>query len=409
VAQKLAFLSVPDVSARLFVDALDDKGVFVDRAISLWHAMAMAWDPAGPAAAGGARGGEVVASSAPATAVVLVDPAGRLVWAWSRSGELLAAGSIRLVQERTEAAGAVVVGAPEIGRLATDWLGWSLQLGVAPARVVCVGPRTSEEGGLSQQDLGMTLGRLWPGATVDLAVHEDPIGATLHRLATMEEDPAIPTGDGRTALIDLSRRPGRAHRAVFRWASLAVLAGAAALLGVAWKGFSAAATANEEQRKKHDETIKAVTDVAAPKSALDQERVKGDPVGFLRAQIESKRKSSTRLEGIEPPKPILPELETLSMVLGSAGAGVELDQISMQNSVITLYVVVPDVATGEALAASLNDVAGSHVEWTPPSFDAARNRASANSTSGEKKVMTLFGHWKMPGAPASGAARGSGT
>lgn len=397
-AQKLAVVAVPDVSARLFVDALDDRNVYVDRAVSLWHALAMAWDPAGPIAGGAMRGEKVVASSAPATAVVVVDPAGRVVWAWSRGGELLAAGTIRLAQESNRA---VVVGGPEASRLAADWLAWSLQLGVAPARVVCVAPALAEgTGALSQQELGMTLGKLWPGATVDLAVHDDPIGATLHRLAGVDEGQA--PADGRLALLDLSRRPGRAHRAVYRWSALAVLAGSVALIGVAWKCFAAARVAQAERQKLREEVQTAVTTLAPPKNQVDEVRSADTPMTYLQDQMNKKRAASTLPSGVDTAKPILQELETLSYVLGTKDS--ELDELSLLSSGVVLYVAVPDTKTAEDLDQALSEIEGTHLEWRPPEFHSTGG--GRTSHPGKPVIVTLYGKWKSEAAGGAGGATG---
>lgn len=397
-AQKLAVLAVPDVSARLFIDALDDQNVYVDRAVSLWHALALAWDPAGPVAGGRMRGERVVASSAPVTGIVVVDPAGRMVWSWSRAGELLAAGTIRLIQDGREAGAAVVVGQPESARLTADWIAWSLQLGIAPARVVCVGPETAEgPGALTQQELGLALGKLWPGATVDLAIHDDPIGATLHRLAGMDDESAAPA-DGRAGLLDLSRRPGRAHRAVYRWASLAILAGAAALFGVAWKGFAAARTANAKSQELHEQIQEKVAALVPPKSDLDRARVQDAPMDYLNDQISRKRAALSLPAGIATPKPLLQELETLSYVLGTKDS--ELDSLDLLSSGAVLTVAVPDTKTGEDLFGALNEIQGSHLEWRQPNF----GQTGHSNHVGKPQMVTFYGKWKTetPGAPTGG-------
>lgn len=399
-AKKLAVLAVPDVSARLFIDALDDRGVFVDRAVSLWHALAMAWDPAGPAAAGSLRGGDrVVATSAPVTAVVVADPEGRLVWAWSRGGELIAAGTIRLATEGHGDEPALVIGQPEIARLTADWIAWSLQLGVTPARILCVGPQTAEgAGGMSQQELGLALGRSWPGATVDLAVHEDPIGATLRRLAGLEEEPA--PGDPRHALVDLSRRPGRAHRAVYRWASLAVLAGAAGLVAVAWRTHAAAVEAREAQARLREETVAEVLRLVPPANQLEEEAAKGNPLGYLMQHLNTRRQALAATSGIERPKPILNEMDSLAMVLGSAGEGVALDELRLQHTLASLYIAVPDTRTGEEVVAALRSIAGSNIEWGRPMF----NAAGTSAVNAGKQTISIQGTWKQGAeAPAGGA------
>jgi hypothetical protein len=390
VAQKFAVVAVPDVDARLFVDALDERGVSVERAVSLWHAAAMAWDPA--FASGPSLKGDVVASSAPTSAVVLIDPTGRLVWAWSRAGELLAAGTIRLAQDRQGDVAEVVMGMADVGRLTADWISWSVQIGVSPARVVCVGPRIGGAGGhdaLSPAALGTALGKAWPGATVDLAVHDDPIGATLQRLSA-QEAALTGDGDGRSSLVSLTARPGRAHRSMYRWGALCVVALAAAFGAVAWKSLSAAGAARQKLSDAKAEAgatvIKLMKDSGTNLSAIDQATVESSPRDYLTQAITRKRQTMNPNSGLDPAKPILQELETLSYVLGVKG--VEISEISLMNATVMVYVEVPDLKTGEEVKAGLDSVSNSHVEWGAPTFSPPKNG---------KQGVSVNGRWKSAG------------
>ena len=379
---KMAIAAVPDVDARLFVDALDDRGVAVERAISLWHAMAMAWDPAGaPAAA--AAGEHIVASSAPATAGVLIDPAGRLVWSWSRAGELLAAGSLRLTWENRDGESLVVLGKTDVARLVSDWLSWSVQIGMAPVRIICIGPRTGSEtgDGLSPAALGAALTKSWPGATVDLAVHDDPIGATLRRLAGAAEDGS--PEDGRRGLVSLSRRPGRAHRSLYQWGAIVIFALAAALGAVAWKSLNAAEHAKSERDKVKAGTVEAVAKHAAPANDMQQIVLNDSPSAFLREALNKRKAALNPNAGLEPAEPILSELETLSLVMGFKG--VEIEEITLLNSGAIIYVKVPDTRTGEDIKKSLDEIGSSHCDWSQPVLAAL---------DGDRKRLTLYGKWK---------------
>ena len=373
--RRLAVLAVPDAGARVFLDALDDAGVSASSVVSLWHAAATAWDPAGPASPGPSlRGDRVVATTAPVTAVVLVDPAGRLVWSWSRAGELVAGGSIRLPSRDEDPA---VTGA-DVGRLATDWLGWSAQLGVAPARIVVVTPRLVEDGdSLSSAGLGEGLGRAWPGATVDLATHDDPLGATLRRLA--EFGAAGPAADPRASLVRLTHRPGRAHRSLYRAAALAILGAAAGLAAVGVRAWSAAGTIRGQR-----ETIRAATltrmaevlpDVAAspyPDKDLD------DELARLKAVSAAGRE-------IQPAKPILAELDAISAVLTK---DTKPYKISLADSSVSLGVVVPitNLAAGQELIDSLRSVGGSHCDW--------RESGDTQAQGADKLLVYFYGAWR---------------
>lgn len=401
--ERLAVLAVPDVLGRVFTDDLDDRGVSVGRAVSLWHAMAMAWDPAGPRAGDSLRGGgEVVATSETVTAVVLIDPAGRLVWCWSVQGELMAGGTIRLAADRGEDGPAVRIGAPEVARLTADWLSWTVQLGRAPQRIVCLGPETGGNGAadvLTPAALGAALGQSWPGATVDLAVHDDPVGATLARLAArpLAADP----GDPRRALVGLSGRPGRVHRSAYRWASLAVLAMALALLGVGWKAWGAASSAKEARVQARAAMVDTATTLAPPGSnQVSAAKAADTPRLYLEEQLRSRRQSLDPTGGLDPAKPILAELETLSFVLGTSE--IQIDSISLMSAGVTLYLWVPDTATGEAVKSGLDSVSNSMVEWGPLNFS-----PTGRGKEGMKSV-SILGQWKQPAGRRPGASASAG-
>lgn len=282
---RFALLSIPDACVRVLVDSLDDLGVEIGSVTSLWHALGAAFDPSARSGAG-ADAENVVASSDPATAVIMVDPRGRMVWSWSRAGMLVAGGSMRLrlitppsfepstVTDRggtpaepepidaLSASGAGTArrlggqtdqvssradepapeaSSAEVGRLVADWLAWSTQLGAAPQRVVCFGPATSPQSGVdpAHPSFGQALAKAWPGATVDLFEHDDPVGLTLQRLAGVsgadmgsfgasarlaghDRDVHI-ASDPRLSLTALSNRPGRSSRRMNRWVALAIL------------------------------------------------------------------------------------------------------------------------------------------------------------------------------------------
>ncbi len=227
--QRLAVLAHADAVIRLLIDELDRLGVEVRATCSLWHALSMVWDPASPGAGGAS---DEDARSAPVTAVVIATPDGRLVWSWSRGGRLEAAGSMRVraTHPMTPAPGAIAeasrtggfsgraatedrprlhFGGPEASRLCAEWLAWGLQLGLSPSRVIAALPEADAS---SAASFGEAVGRTWPGVTVDAALHDDPLSATLSRLAErIDEAPRAVEGAG-AALRGLSARPVAAHR-----------------------------------------------------------------------------------------------------------------------------------------------------------------------------------------------------
>jgi len=351
--RRLAAMVVPDAAPRVFLDALDDAGIQTTRVLSLWQAMALVWDPgADDSQSPGAD--RVVATDAPLTGVVIFDPRGRMVWSWSGAGRLLAGGSMRVrIAGDPEANGRArpIVTEHDLGRLVAEWLSWSAQLGVAPVRIVALGPiADAGEDSLAAADVGATLGGRWPGASVDLIVDEDPIGATLARLS----------GTGRSMLArqqmaDLTRRPGRIHRAMYRWSALAITIGAILLSVAASREFGAAGRARAEQRRLRSDLIQRIRE-ASTEAALSP-----FPEIELQKQIDALKPRETTPDGFARAKPMLEELESLSFVLDRED--VMVVNLIMHPATVTLDLVVPDTRTGEEFYDSLQGIAG-HVHWS---------------------------------------------
>lgn len=382
--RRLAVLAVPDVPARLLLDELDRLGVRVGRAVSLWHAAAQAWDPAGPGAGRGGGHAGVVADHAPACAVVLLDAeGGRLVWSWSSRGAMLAGGSIRLRSARSgeDAPGGAIVCDADLGRLAAEWLSWSVQLGQAPARVVCVGAVDGKaEGGLNAAAVGASLGSRWPGATVDLVDEPDPIGLTLRRNVAAEDLGARVSPDAapqRSSLVALSRRPGRAHRSMHAWAALALGIAAVGVGAVAWhvRGEAAAVRERVDQARRDrtaalQEIDPALVTSLAPK--LD-----------LETKVREAREALSTPTGFDPPHPVLAQLEAMTLVIGARE--IELGSIELDNLSVSVAVRVDDVRLVEQIDQGLRAVAGGHVRW--------RDRRARNLRDGVIET-TYTGLWK---------------
>lgn len=339
--QRLAVLAVQDASARLFLDALDDLGVGVGVVESLWHVLSEAWDRSAPDS--GPKADRVVATEAPVVAVVLADPIGRLAWAWSRSGRTLTGGSLRLASHREEGNGngrPSVAGA-EIGRLTADWLAWAAQLGIAPARIVCIVPELAE-GGMTAAQMGEAIGRAWPTATVDMVVHDDPVGATLSRLAREGEDRSV-EGEG---LEKLTLRPGRAHRRMHLWTAVALTAMAAGLGTLAARLGKAAGQLQEQRR-----TVEATLHQSIIEAAPD---LKDNPLPerALLGKIERLRGPGADATGAA--KPVLAELQSVvGLLVDFKDAGVEPLEIYLdENTVSKVDVMIPSSAVGEELLRS---------------------------------------------------------
>lgn len=342
-----AVLAVSDLPVRLLLDELDRRGVAVERIASLWHAMAAAWDPgaqpdstkADPTQAGldaEDSSDDVVLTfrDASDTAVVLIDASGRLAWAWSEGGSLLASGTARLDLSslRSESSdGHGMPGTPSTpgiaGRLTADWLAWTAQLGRAPARVVCLADETISDGIAS---FGRSLGAAWPGVSVDVFRVPDPVGATLHRLRETSAggSPLRPMDAGST-IAGLSSRPGRSHRAMYRWATLGLLAGSAAcvtlgvqLRGVAADARGAAALIAAGQRERVAQVLPPGTDLTYPALAASQ----------TLEQLRAERAPAQ----VKPLPPMIAGAEQIGFVISSSD--VRLEQLTMASAYANVIV-----------------------------------------------------------------------
>lgn len=302
--QRLALVSVTDLPVRVLLDELDKRDIEVRRVCTVWHAMALAWDPAAKEnAQRGDSDERVVSSSDPVGAVVSIDSGGLLTWTWSQRGTLIAGGTMLLRKhearigdepEQSASSGLRLAGSEgdepdtrptvnlievvrsDIGRLASDWLGWSVQLGLAPARIGVIGPAcitcTGLEFDLPEMEgvaaVGSGLGKHWPGASVQATVDDDAAGRTLQRLMDMENGVGVASApaaavDPRLSLTELSGRPGAADRKLHRWAGLALLVAAGAVFVIGWRVGRTVGDVNAQADALVDEQAKQLKKVAS--------------------------------------------------------------------------------------------------------------------------------------------------
>ncbi len=398
-ALRVPVLAGADAPVRLFLDMLDQRGIAVDSVTTIWHAMARVWAGAKTSSpSADPAGAEIIAEDSGVTAVVLIDPRGRLLWSWSAKGELLAGGLMRLsaIQSVGRAPTPTVADA---SRLTNDWIAWGSQLGVVPRRVACIAaddPVGMGEDSASYKagQFGAKLAGSWGGAGVDLVLDADPIGATLARLAATVADSG-PDESSITGLESLSHRPGRAHKWMHAWVALGIAGSALLAGGIAMRLRSSAA----------DLAAKSVEEDARWRSLVQTSypnlmKLSGDvDLEAELSKILTRNQQERERNKIEPTRPIVQELETLSMAL--ADPEVELDNIAFSggaNASVIVTVVVPDIKEGEMVFKSLSSISGSNIDtWQQPSF----------SPSGGGKIKGVFtGKWKNakggpPGAPAA--------
>ena len=377
---------MPDATVRLLLDLLDERGVAVGRVVSIWHALCEAF---GDGLVN--RAERVVSASDGTVAFALVDPeGGRLVWVWSRGNAPIASGAFRLargVPAGHDAAG-FVLAASDLARLAGEWLAWSTQLGASPTRFRLVLPECVWQG---ESSLGERVAAVWPGATADIAMENDPIALALSGFADALGDGGSPAD--RPSLQQLQTRPGRPHRAMYRWAAAAV---AIAALGMAAAAFRVHGAANVADTKA-EEARRVWREQAAELQPADNLGPYAGPaydavaVENLRMALETQRRAVAPI-AITPPKPVLRELETLSYVLGNPDY--QLVRVSLTEIAVTLVVVVPDTAAYEELTNSLQRIAGSAVaEWS-----------QSPRPKGDGIEVTLNGLWVSQIRPQPGGA-----
>ena len=343
-AGRLGAMTVPDADIRLLLDRLDARGRGAGRILSIWHALSCAWDPT----AADEDADRFAATDAPVTACILIDPDGALIWSWARAGSLITGGRMRLAS--ADSHGDVAVRAADLGRLASDWLSWSAQLGQAPARIICVCPPLAEaRGALMPSQIGESLGAAWPGASVDMAVPDDPVEATLDRLVRQADlgrlaDP----GDPGAALVSLSARPGRAHRAAYLAICLATLSLAAMLAVVAFRQFSAAAS-YERARAQVVADTRTLAQTVDPNITRD--------FRFNLARKIEQFTGGPPVTRTRQPRPILEELDAISLFIGEHGEDITLTEIVLSSAAVTIKFTADETAAAEAVRATAANVA----------------------------------------------------
>lgn len=436
-------LSLPDAPVRVFLDELDRRGIEVRAVESLWHALAAAWDPAAERA-GSRRGREpgsdrVVAGDGPATAIVMLDPGhdsdGRLVWAWSRQGALLAAGSMRLAtvvpprrpevplrealretgaeeptavvdlarrvggEAREEPAPAALACAePETGRLALDWLAFAAQTGVNPERIIAFGApvaagQNGHAGGGQIGSIAHALGRVWPGATVDAATDEDPIGSTLRRLSSEAASPEAMHADPRAALASLTLRPGRLDRRVFRWTAAAILAASLGVALLGWQLGRAAAETRGQIDVAKGQQAELLTSLTTDFPDLNAQKItrSGNPEGELAQALATLRANSKEDAA---PKPIVAELMNILKAIEPYADTVKVQKIDI-NLFAAVRLTLPEAETeaGPKILGELRD-RSTMLEWQGQFVSGGRGQ--------EGRPYVLTGQWRTP-APEGGA------
>jgi len=329
------------------------------------------------------------------------------MWCWSVRGGVATSGSARLaggiaraggpvkeegLQRRTDSveveSPSVRVTSGVLARVSTEWLAWSSQLGLAPTKAVVVAPCSALEvgppeangsGGLDAPGIAAALRRVLPDATIDVVDDDDPVGLTLRRLAELHDDhaPVVTEEPGnlRKGLTALTRRPGRAHKAMYQWSAAALIAACVALGAIAiWLRGAAQSYESQAATLKNSRTSLL--------ESVDQTLLRSPfPVRDLERQVNEARNAKPP---IEPSPPVIAELDTLSLLLGSDEY--KLGSLSVNRLGGSFNVTVPDIGAAEDLREALRDIYGSGLIWSDPSI----------TESGQNLTVRAQGYWPEP-------------
>ena len=409
--QRVAVLAAADTPARLLIDALDSLGIVVESVSSLWQASATAWNSAATLQTSSILPDAAQIDAEQPTAATIVADGARLAWGWSQAGRLVCGGSIRVSPSQPptaesnelaplgggpiDATSSALPPAPPLGpfadeadvpRLVAEWLAWSLQTGAAPNRITCLlnGSDRDTDSSQAAARFGRALGTSWAGATVDIVTSADAVGATLRRLCeVLDSTPAVRSAADNaalpTGLASLELRPGRSHRAMYIWSSVALTALAGALGILSWRTAAAtvaAKNASEEWRRGWESVAEqSFPDALSPKPGVSASMQMWDEV----RRLEDARRPADRAE---PALPVMQELDSLSYVLSDPAYSLDSVEIDSKGT-IRVIAVANDIAAAELLFEAIKLVAGTNsVDWT------ATYRARTDK--GESKVTATF-------------------
>ncbi|GAB5497136.1 MAG: hypothetical protein Phyf2KO_22160 [Phycisphaerales bacterium] len=369
-SRRAAVLALGDLPVKLLIDALDEMKIEVAQVTSLWHAIASAWDPAGEIRE---DNDPLVSVSRVDTAVLLVEPDGRVQWAWCDEGELLAAGSAMIEpdafidDERAREFGS--------GRLAMDWLAWTAQLGRSPKRVLCL--IDQDEGATPGAGaFGQAIHSVWPGASLDLLRVDDPILTTFLRLQERTAGGKAKRRAHESKPIEsLASRPGRAHRGMYRWVAGVILIGAVALGVLGTKLRSSADDARKQAAELSVETNALIV------SELGANADPMYPILSLQSAISALQLDQQGGD-YDPIRPVLLSVDEIAMFLEYMN-GVTLARLQVDQSLNYLELEAESTTDAEAAPNILIDNAR-YVNWG----NATVRQTSANT------LVNIQGYWR---------------
>ncbi len=422
--QRLGVITVNDATARIFLDELDEAGVEVHRISTIFHAMVAVLDSANPTRGASVHSSDILEDqTVTTTAQILLDhDAGKLLWTWAQHGRLVAAGAHRLITKvspaserdhsRQPAHTHVQLEQADLAQLAAAWIAWATQLGYSPAKIRVLLPEDAWHA-TDDQSLGQALAAIWPHATLDIVFEDNPVEVVLERYnrlcgsahaSNQQAAPACAASRLRT----LEERPSKQHRSMYHWSALAITAAALGMGVFAWQTHRASKAALEQAQSIRTQWRDIARDIMPASAKGQKAQPSFDSIVIQDLQSElAKRTAAVAPIKIEPEKPILQELETLSFVLGNPDY--KLEQLSITPLGVMMTLTVPDTAAYEDLAAALNHISGSSIgKWTPKIIRNYRNTRTGQNTG---LRCSFDGSWKANASattPSSTPPAGSG-
>lgn len=387
-------IAANDALTRLLLDTLDEQGLVAHRVMTLPQAMAQAWDPdsivrSRTAGNNGIAGNSAIAGqldhhSTMVSAVVVVDPAGRLVWTWSRAGQVACFGTLA-APVRSDDEG-VRLTRNLASRITADWLAWSVQIGMTPDRIVVLGPSSpvpfrpgedTAQSMLSLGEFGAAISASWNNASCDVVPVDDPIGQTLDRVVVAMEQGV--SSRQLPAMDSIERRPSRAHRSMRRWLAVAGMILAIALVGVGARAQSHARTIRESGIKHRADAVREAKEILPD---LDGSFARTDLEGRIQKMTVQKADTS-----IAKMPPILSELENILYGVTSL-PDPEIESIQFTSFGVAMKVTLPNLAAYDDLRSM----------FTGEGFPTEVNWETITPrTAGDKQSVSMNGRWLAGG------------
>ncbi|MFM9957136.1 MAG: hypothetical protein ACKVZJ_03605 [Phycisphaerales bacterium] len=386
----VAVISQTDALTRLWLDALDGRGVRAGDVCSLWHAAAQAWGAFGA----GASGNEV--------SLILLCESERIVWAMARGADLLCGGSAAISTPATpsqttdEGGAAVPTPVPSdplaltVRRCGLDWLSWCGQFGFTADRVVIVGPRAGAVaellppawrrgtgGGGASGGSASGGGASGGGASgghapnIDLHVDADPVGLTCTRLAQRPAEAGRPLA--RRSLVRLAARPTRATRWRYGWAAASLVIFG---LGLGGLGYRLAKAGNDVRASSLQVREQIIT---RAQTVLPNVGPNTNVVWDLEAVV-AKLRGAPPFAAPTPPPKIFDELARVSETLAKF-PGAKIKSVSLAGDGGRLTCSVTDRESNERLITALKE--GGLMEWVAP-----------RDQSNDFTTLSLNGAWR---------------